>query len=77
VAGGVFAAPAELAARYRAVVGNTPAENVVVYCGSGVTACHDILAAEHAGLGIFRLYAGSYSEWIVDASRPVSTGTSP
>lgn len=75
--GGVFADRARLAARYRAVVGNTPAEDVVVYCGSGVTACHDILAAEHAGLGMFRLYAGSYSEWITDASRPVNSGETP
>lgn len=75
--GGVFADRARLAARYRAVVGNTPAEHVVVYCGSGVTACHDILAAEHAGLGVFRLYAGSYSEWIADSSRPVNTGDAP
>lgn len=76
-AGGVFADRAWLAARYREAVGDTPAENVVVYCGSGVTACHDILAAEHAGLGLFRLYAGSYSEWITDPNRPVSTGESP
>lgn len=76
-AGGVFADRALLAARYRAVVGDTPAENVVVYCGSGVTACHDILAAEHAGLGMFRLYAGSYSEWITDSSRRVNIGATP
>jgi len=72
--GGCFADRAELARRYRGIVGDTAAENVVVYCGSGVTACHDILAAEHAGLGFFRLYAGSYSEWIADGSRPVNTG---
>jgi thiosulfate/3-mercaptopyruvate sulfurtransferase len=76
-ASGRFADRAELEARYRKIVGDTPAEDVVVYCGSGVTACHDILAAQHAGLGFFRLYAGSYSEWIADASRPVSTGDSP
>jgi len=75
--GGNFADGAELAQRYRAVVGDTAAANVVVYCGSGVTACHDILAAEHAGLGLFRLYAGSYSEWIADGSRPVASGESP
>ncbi|HEY6724692.1 MAG TPA: sulfurtransferase [Polyangiaceae bacterium] len=76
-ASGAFADPAALAARYRAVVRGAAPENVVVYCGSGVTACHDILAAEHAGLGVFRLYAGSYSEWIADASRPVTTGDAP
>ena len=77
VAGGSFADPGALAARYRSVVGELPPENVVVYCGSGVTACHDILAAEHAGLGLFRLYAGSYSEWIADESRPVNQGDAP
>jgi thiosulfate/3-mercaptopyruvate sulfurtransferase len=74
--GSLFADPERLSQRYRAIVKNTPPENVIVYCGSGVTACHDILAAEHGGLGLFRLYAGSYSEWIVDPSRPVSTGDS-
>ena len=74
--GGGFADRAELAKRYQGIVGDTAAENVVVYCGSGVTACHDILAAEHAGLGFFRLYAGSYSEWIADGTRPVTTGES-
>ena len=75
--GGSFADRAALAQRYRAIVGDSAAENVVVYCGSGVTACHDILAAEHAGLGLFRLYAGSYSEWIADGTRPVTTGELP
>lgn len=72
--GSVFADPERLNQRYRDIVKSTPPENVIVYCGSGVTACHDILAAEHGGLGLFRLYAGSYSEWIVDPSRRVSTG---
>lgn len=76
LAGSVFADQEHLRQRYRAIVKNTPAEDVIVYCGSGVTACHDILAAEHGGLGLFRLYAGSYSEWIVDPSRPVSVGDS-
>ena len=76
LAGPVFADREHLSQRYRDIVNNTPAENVIVYCGSGVTACHDILAAEHGGLGLFRLYAGSYSEWIVDPSRRVSTGDS-
>ena len=76
LAGSAFADRQHLSQRYRDIVQTTPAENVIVYCGSGVTACHDILAAEHAGLGLFRLYAGSYSEWIVDPSRRVSTGDS-
>lgn len=46
----------------------------VTYCGSGVTACHNILAAAVAGLPWPTLYAGSWSEWIVDPSRPIATG---
>jgi thiosulfate/3-mercaptopyruvate sulfurtransferase len=47
---------------------------VVSYCGSGVTACHNLLVIEHAGLGTGRLYPGSWSQWAADASRPVATG---
>lgn len=46
----------------------------VCYCGSGVTACHNIFAAVLAGLPMPRLYAGSWSEWITDGTRPVATG---
>lgn len=49
-------------------------EATVVYCGSGVTACHLILAASIAGLPEPRLYAGSWSEWITDSVRPIETG---
>lgn len=47
---------------------------IVHQCGSGVTACHNILAMEEAGLHNYALYAGSWSEWVADASRPVATG---
>ncbi|HEY6761658.1 MAG TPA: sulfurtransferase [Baekduia sp.] len=47
---------------------------VISYCGSGVTACHNLLVLEHAGLGAHRLYPGSWSQWSHDASRPVATG---
>jgi thiosulfate/3-mercaptopyruvate sulfurtransferase len=47
---------------------------VVSYCGSGVTACHNLLVIEHAGLGLGRLYPGSWSQWSHDAARPVATG---
>lgn len=52
----------------------SPGQSWVSYCGSGVTACHNILAAVVAGLPMPRLYAGSWSEWITDPSRPVATG---
>jgi thiosulfate/3-mercaptopyruvate sulfurtransferase len=55
--------------------GHTP-EEAVVYCGSGVSACHNLLAMEHAGLHGTRLYVGSWSEWSRDPSRPVETGPS-
>jgi thiosulfate/3-mercaptopyruvate sulfurtransferase len=51
------------------------AGDVVLYCGSGVTACHNALAMAYAGLEPARLYAGSWSEWIADPARPVETGT--
>ncbi len=69
---GRFLAPAELASRYRALLGSVPAEQVVHYCGSGVTACHNLLAMELAGLAGSRLYVGSWSEWIRDAKRPLA-----
>ena len=53
--------------------GTSPGE-VIAYCGSGVTACHNLLAMEHAGLPGARLYPGSWSEWSADVSRPVATG---
>ena len=47
---------------------------IVSYCGSGVTACHNLLVIEHAGLGPGRLYPGSWSQWSRDPARPVATG---
>lgn len=63
-----------LQASFEAVLGGTPADHVVAYCGSGVTACHNLLAMEHAGLHGARLYAGSWSEWSSNTSRPIATG---
>lgn len=53
--------------------GRSPAETVM-YCGSGVTACHNLLAMAHAGLDGSALYTGSWSEWSSDPSRPIATG---
>jgi thiosulfate/3-mercaptopyruvate sulfurtransferase len=51
-------------------------EEVVLYCGSGVSAAHNLLALAHAGLGDARLFVGSWSEWITDPNRPIATGES-
>ena len=69
---GRFLPPAVLASRFRAL-GVTTGSSVGVYCGSGVTAAHQVLALELAGVRA-ALYAGSWSEWIADPSRPVVTG---
>jgi thiosulfate/3-mercaptopyruvate sulfurtransferase len=68
---GRFRSPAELRQRFAVALAGTQPEDAVVYCGSGVTACHDILAFAHAGLPLPRLYAGSWSEWITDPARPI------
>lgn len=71
---GRFLPPEQLQKRFKSLVGDTPAENSVFYCGSGVTAIHNVIAYIHAGLGEPRLYLGSWSEWITDPERPVATG---
>jgi thiosulfate/3-mercaptopyruvate sulfurtransferase len=63
---------AELRARFEALLDGRRSRDAICYCGSGVTACHDILAMAHAGLEPARLYPGSWSEWIVDPTRPRS-----
>ncbi len=68
---GTFRADESIAARYKKLLSGVPINHVVCYCGSGVTATHDILAMMIAGLGEARIYAGSYSEWITDPNHPV------
>lgn len=68
---GLFRTPEQLRAELKDAIGETPADHVVCYCGSGVTACHNLLALEHAGIKGAKLYAGSWSEWSADPSRPV------
>ena len=71
---GTLLAPEALRELYQALLNGTAPEHVVHMCGSGVTACLSVLAMEVAGLPGSKLYAGSWSEWITDASRPVATG---
>ena len=72
---GRFLPAASLQARWlETLQGNEPA-TAIAMCGSGVTACHNLLALEIAGLGGAQLYAGSWSEWIRDPQRPVARGT--
>ncbi len=69
--GGTFKPATDLGARFHSASGSTPTDHVVVYCGSGVTACQNLLALEHAGLHGAKLYPGSWSEWSSDPSRPM------
>jgi thiosulfate/3-mercaptopyruvate sulfurtransferase len=76
-ADGRFKPPAELLAEFSAigaVAPGTPPQSVVHQCGSGVTACHNLLAMAHAGLEGTTLYPGSWSEWCADPRRPVAVG---
>ena len=73
-ADGKFRSADALRARWLTLLGSRPPAELIAMCGSGVTACHNLLALEHAGLSGARLYAGSWSEWIRDPRRPVATG---
>ncbi|AOJ06355.1 sulfurtransferase [Burkholderia mayonis] len=76
-ADGRFKSGHELREAFNPLLGATPSNKVILQCGSGVTACHNALAMEIAGLHDPALYAGSWSEWSADPSRPVATGATP
>ncbi|MOA58025.1 3-mercaptopyruvate sulfurtransferase [compost metagenome] len=56
------------------MLGERPLDELVAYCGSGVTACHNLFALSLAGYPLARLYAGSWSEWITNPARPLAKG---
>jgi thiosulfate/3-mercaptopyruvate sulfurtransferase len=59
----LFLPPTKLKEKYKKIFQDVKNENIIVHCGSGVTACHSLLAIAHAGLEIPKLYVGSWSEW--------------
>ena len=71
---GLFFPAEQLREQFLQLLGKHTAKQVVHYCGSGVTACHNLLAMEHSGLTGSRLYAGSWSEWIRNNNRRVAKG---
>lgn len=73
-ADGRFLPREQLRRRFAGLLDDRPAERLVAYCGSGVTACHNLFALSLAGYPLAPLYAGSWSEWLTDPSRPVATG---
>lgn len=74
---GTFRSAAEITESFRKSIGQISVGKVICYCGSGVTACQDLLALELAGLPGARLYPGSWSEWLSDPSRPIERSIEP
>lgn len=71
---GKFKPAGELQARFRALLGETPADRTVFYCGSGITAAMNVLAMTIAEMGTPKMFPGSWSEWITDPKRPIAKG---
>ena len=74
---GAFKPAERLREEFRALIGGLAPDAVVHACGSGVAACHNLLAMEVAGLSGSKLYPGSWSEWIADPARPRAVGAAP
>ncbi len=72
---GRFKPAAQLRAEFDAASGSRPADELIALCGSGVTACHNLLAMEVAGLRGAALYPGSWSEWCAQPGAPIATGS--
>ncbi|VAW35936.1 Thiosulfate sulfurtransferase, rhodanese [hydrothermal vent metagenome] len=72
---GRFRSSDEMRTTLTAVLGQKSGDKVTFYCGSGVSACVNLLAMTHAGLGNGRLYVGSWSEWSSNPERPIATGS--
>lgn len=72
LSGKSFKTPEQLYQNFVDLLGTSKAAEVIHQCGSGVTACHNLMAMEIAGLKGSRLYAGSWSEWCADPSRPIA-----
>lgn len=71
---GRFKPEVELRQRFDQLLGEQEISNTIFYCGSGVTACHNLLALHHLGHTDAKLYPGSWSDWITVDSRPIATG---
>lgn len=74
---GLFASSETIKKRFNQVIRDQAIDQVVNMCGSGVTACHNLLAMEIAGFAPTKLFVGSWSQWIRDPSRPIATGEEP
>jgi len=74
---GRFKPAEQLRSEFSALLGQRRGEGVILQCGSGVTACHHVLALKRAGIDGARLYPGSWSQWISDPARPIAVGSDP
>lgn len=71
---GTFKSPDQLKAEFKSAIGDRSAQDVIMQCGSGVSACHNLLALEWIGMGSAPLYVGSWSEWCSREGAPIATG---